>query len=78
VEHGFGRASKGFNEVFIELFGQTFDNDLVPNHPLARATELAAAAGHPEGLSALRSSFWGTGTQIAAIHDIENIGEEAR
>lgn len=73
----FGATSKGLNEGFMEIFGHTFEMELIPNHPLARATELATSVGHPEGVGALRPSFWGTGSQVAAIHDIESIGEEA-
>lgn len=73
----FGATSKSLNEAFMEIFALTFELELIPNHPLARANDLAAAGGHPEGVSALRPSFWGSGANIAAIHDIESIGEEA-
>ncbi len=72
----FAASSRGVNEAFVELFAQTFDIELLPNHPLARATEIASAVGHPEGLSELRPSFWGVGPRIAAVHDVQSVGEE--
>lgn len=68
-------TSKGVNEGFMEVFAHTFEMELEPAHPLARSTELAARAGHPEGLGDIRESHWGKGARIAAIHNLESVGE---